>query len=122
MPIKIKAAELRTKLDVQRKPTHQGGTGTRWTDGNYPWDTIATINCRVRQAAGGEQAVANSQETIQTYKIVSRWMRGIKTTDRLYDCDTDTYYHIRSAVNDDGKNRWLVMTAVVSQAEQRVRG
>lgn len=106
--MKISAGQLRHRIGIVRPtstPTGRGGFK----------ETLAPIAsdvaALVEDLTGTEAVKEKVLRGIRVYRITVRWRAGIVTSDRIsYAGDPDPL-NIRSAVDADGRRRWLIIHA-----------
>lgn len=107
-----KIAELNRKVEIyslQRVPDGQGGFAQTWLKNTYePW-------AKIKPAKGKETVNHDRLNTNQMFEFTMRYFSGLNQTDKIAYKGQD--YQIRSIVNVDEMNEWLVVTGekVVAQ-------
>ncbi|OWK27576.1 head-tail adaptor protein [Sphingomonas dokdonensis] len=104
----VSAGELRHRIDIVRSaktPTGRGGFT----------ETVATIAgnvaAKVEGLTGTEAVKEKVLRGVRVYRLTIRWRPGILTSDRISYSGDPEPLNIRSAVDLDGRRRWLVIHA-----------
>ncbi len=108
----FKAGDLRSVVTVQRRSETPDGYGNTLS----AWGTIGSgIPAQVSPIRGGEQVRQQRLAGVDQYEIVVRsdgFTRSIKVSDRLLNERTGQTYDVKSALNLDERDQWLVLSAV----------
>lgn len=106
--VTVSAGQLRHRIGIDRPtktPTGRGG----FTQTLAP--IASDVAALVEGLTGTEAVKEKVLRGVRVYRITIRWRPGILTSDRInYAGDPDPL-NIRSAVDLDGRRRWLIIHA-----------
>lgn len=104
----VSAGQLRHRIDIVRStstPTGRGG----FTETLAP--IASNVAAKVEGLTGSEAVKEKVLRGVRVYRVTTRWRPSILTSDRIgYSGDPEPL-NIRSAVDPDGRRRWLVIHA-----------
>ncbi len=104
----ISGGQLRNRITIVRPVRRPTGKGGFTSDQMMIAPDVAA---EVLGLTGSEAVKEKVLRGVRVYKITIRWRPGLLTSDQiLYAGDADTL-NIRSAVDPDGRRRWLVIHA-----------
>lgn len=106
--VTVSAGQLRHRVSIARPVRQSIGKGGFTTT----LEPIATdVAAEVLGLTGTEAVKEKVLRGIRVYKITIRWRPGILTSDQIQHAGDPDPLNIRSAVDLDGRRRWLVIHA-----------